>query len=562
MAKKMLFLEELSLRGLLSDHTQKYVIPPYQRPYEWQTEQCQTLWDDLMSFFFPEDKPFDRDSDTYFLGDITVYRNPQGEDELIDGQQRLITLTLLCRALHKIAEDENERDLGECLWYFDEVHAPDPSRLKIVWKNYGGKLDKHLVNIITLGYAQKNDKSLLAKNFKFFEDTVKKLLPKQREEFIARFLNNLRFVRRVSNDADDALQMFISMNDRGQSLTIEDLFKAGLCNEAYARGGDKECQKFSNYWDILVDRANAIFSTDEKLTPLAFVFLIYAYRTKKGQFNWQALKKHFTDNQSARLKDPETMKSVEQLLTFFEQITQQNDSPFNSDTLRKISTILRFNLPSVWYMTGLFFLEIKDDHNISMFLDGFIDRLTAFYLGAAAQGELFWVKPPYKSVPSLDYVISGELPELKRFSKEIITRNFNTPSLWKNHNLASRIIQYWWLMQDSQQELPLAKMQLEHIYSVALNETLPLDNPELLKCPGNLALLESSINKKVSNYRFVDKRKIYLEYGKNQAGTINRELRLLAENQTTFNESNIVQRNQQILDAFLSLLATYNFLSN
>lgn len=564
MAKKNLLLEELSLRGLLSDHRQKYVVPSYQRPYEWQYEQCQALWDDLTGFFFPEDKPFDRDSDTYFMGDITAYHNPQGEDEIIDGQQRLITLTLLCRALHKVTNEENQRDLGECLWYFDEKHVPDPSRLKITWKNYGGNVDKYLTNIITLGYVQKTDTSAFAKNFKFFEDKIKELKPNQLEEFIARFLNNLRFVRRISSDADDALQMFISMNDRGKSLNIEDLFKASLCNDAYVRGGDKECQKFSSYWDILVERANALFSKEEKLTPLAFVFLIYAYLDKKWSFTWQDLKKHFSDNQCARLKNPKTLESIEQLLTFFEQIKQQSDSTFDSDTLRKISTMAQLNLPSIWYATGLFFLKEKDNSGAPFeeHFKGFIDRLMAFYLGGAAQGELFGIKLPKSLVASLDYLISGELPDIKRFSKEIITRNFTTPSLWKNRAQTLKIILQWWLMQDSQQELPTTKLQIEHIYSVALNETLPLDNCELLNCPGNLALLESGINKKVSNYRFSDKRKFYLEGGNKKSGTINRELRQLAENQSTFTEDDIVRRNGQILNAVLALLAQHNFLTD
>lgn len=77
-----------------------YVIPSYQRPYAWTTVQAGELFSDLHDFYCKEDK-----EDTYFLGSIVLIKD-EGKPpaEVIDGQQRLTTLTILLAALtHRAA---------------------------------------------------------------------------------------------------------------------------------------------------------------------------------------------------------------------------------------------------------------------------------------------------------------------------------------------------------------------------------------------------------------------------------------------------------------------------
>ena len=73
----------------------KYIIPHYQRAYSWDTEQCSELLDDIF-------RAFEEDEDEgYFLGNIVIARNTKERNnlEVIDGQQRLLTLTLLIKIL-------------------------------------------------------------------------------------------------------------------------------------------------------------------------------------------------------------------------------------------------------------------------------------------------------------------------------------------------------------------------------------------------------------------------------------------------------------------------------
>ena len=90
--------KELPLEKVFSDDYE-YRIPFYQRPYSWTIEQASELFDDLYAFINEEgnheNNTSERDS-YYFLGSIVLHRNEKKKKlYVIDGQQRLATLTIL-----------------------------------------------------------------------------------------------------------------------------------------------------------------------------------------------------------------------------------------------------------------------------------------------------------------------------------------------------------------------------------------------------------------------------------------------------------------------------------
>lgn len=96
-----LSVDQRNIKSLFQDRKSDFLIPDYQRPYAWNEEKCETLWEDLFSFAFPNNniEEFDED-DEYFLGPIVTYQNDNKKLEVIDGQQRLTTLMLLLRAFY------------------------------------------------------------------------------------------------------------------------------------------------------------------------------------------------------------------------------------------------------------------------------------------------------------------------------------------------------------------------------------------------------------------------------------------------------------------------------
>ena len=81
-----------------SGKSKPFVIPEYQRPYAWTDEQVETLFEDLWEFTATSGGT-EREG-SYFLGSIVSYENEDGEQEIIDGQQRITSLFLLLRAIY------------------------------------------------------------------------------------------------------------------------------------------------------------------------------------------------------------------------------------------------------------------------------------------------------------------------------------------------------------------------------------------------------------------------------------------------------------------------------
>lgn len=82
-------IDQRTILDLLQDKHADFLIPDYQRPYTWGEDECLTLWDDLLSFACPDDdySNFDSTKDEYFLGPIVTFKNANGKQEIIDGQQ-------------------------------------------------------------------------------------------------------------------------------------------------------------------------------------------------------------------------------------------------------------------------------------------------------------------------------------------------------------------------------------------------------------------------------------------------------------------------------------------
>ena len=82
----------------------EYIIPSYQRPYAWTVDQASELFDDLKSFYDTEGE------EGYFLGSIVLIKSEDRPiSEVIDGQQRLTTLTILLAAM-ACAHDGTDKD--------------------------------------------------------------------------------------------------------------------------------------------------------------------------------------------------------------------------------------------------------------------------------------------------------------------------------------------------------------------------------------------------------------------------------------------------------------------
>jgi uncharacterized protein with ParB-like and HNH nuclease domain len=93
-----------TLNKFLGEHKVIFSIPVYQRNYEWTEKQCRKLWDDIIAI-----AESTAEEPTHFIGSIVYDTRPVKETDyeeysIIDGQQRITTLTLLYAVLYHKAE--------------------------------------------------------------------------------------------------------------------------------------------------------------------------------------------------------------------------------------------------------------------------------------------------------------------------------------------------------------------------------------------------------------------------------------------------------------------------
>ena len=106
---------------LKSGRAKPFVIPEYQRPYAWSSEQAETLFEDIWEFATTTGGLYK--NGTYFLGSIVSFENENMEQEVIDGQQRITSLFLLLRAIYTKLVNGDDANTEAAQNFIREIEA-------------------------------------------------------------------------------------------------------------------------------------------------------------------------------------------------------------------------------------------------------------------------------------------------------------------------------------------------------------------------------------------------------------------------------------------------------
>ncbi len=223
----------------------QFVIPVYQRVYSWENEQCKQLWDDIV-------KTGGSDQiEGHFIGSIVfvhdgIYSTSHNDLLIIDGQQRLTTITLLLTALRDYLNDEDEfLQKFSCQKiqnrYLINSDEKDDKRFKLILS----EPDKDtLLYLIDKDRRKPSEPSLkIVENFKLFEEWVSNT---DKLETIFKGLEKLMIVEiALEKGKDDPQLIFESMNSKGIELTQTDLIRNYIIMETEV---EKQEGFYNKYW--------------------------------------------------------------------------------------------------------------------------------------------------------------------------------------------------------------------------------------------------------------------------------------------------------------------------
>lgn len=568
-------IDQKSVRTLFSDKKSDFLIPDYQRPYAWGEKECQTLWDDLFLFAFPESNcdKFNSESDEYFLGPIVTFKNNAGKMEIIDGQQRLTTLMLLLRAFYeKYGSMRNDKAvktskfIEQCIWKTDEFGDPDKSALKIDSEVATDKDKEEFLNILKTGTLTEKEKSSYANNYRFFQQKIAEFLntyPDWFSFFPIRIMNNCILLPIEAESQDTALRIFSTLNDRGKPLSDADIFKAQFY-KYYSDKGEKE--QFIRRWKELEVLCDSIFHPMTG-TPMDELFTRYMYyeRAKQGikSSTTEALRKFYEKNAYALLKNDQTFDNLIDLAYFWNDVQNQSIERFSDRILRKLF-VLNYAPNGMWtYFVSVYYIVNRDGQGMledEKFYK-FLNKITAFIWAYAITnpGVNALRTPVFAEMINVVNDRPVSFTEYQ-FRTQQLQNAFNN-YVFSNNRAITKSMLTWWAFQNPEQELLSLEttLEIEHIFSKnRQDKEHSLSNPRNLESLGNKVLLEKRINIRASDYRFSDKVKYYIGFENSRkqkkAGTRIKELLELAENVSDFTESDIVQRNAKIIFNFIEFM--------
>jgi len=217
-----------SIRELLSGA--KYSIDYYQREYRWETKQMSELLDDLATKFLESYEVGDERGDVeqyghYFLGSIII-SDRGGQKYIIDGQQRLTSLTLLLIYLHRHLEDEEEKkQLADLV--FSQKFGKRSFNLDVPERT-------PCMEALYLGhpYDVADQPESVANIFARYQDIAEQFSDKLTGPALPYFtdwlIENVHLVEITAYSDEDGYTIFETMNDRGLSLTPTDMLKGYL----------------------------------------------------------------------------------------------------------------------------------------------------------------------------------------------------------------------------------------------------------------------------------------------------------------------------------------------
>lgn len=231
---------------LLSNQPDRIEVPTFQRGYSWQKEHVKEFWDDVTG----------ENTSQYFLGPIVIMRKDGGIIELLDGQQRLATATILFSVLRDIAHSLNTTDAGDFAAYLQRDFIIGENRVRRIQL---GELDDSYFHDTIQAREPIERKATLAthRNIKaaraFLSEMVTAAITRKNSVDALEELTKIKNILRddlvltcitVASDGN-AFQIFETLNDRGLRLSIPDL----LLNYLMRKAPDPDRKLIRKAWD-------------------------------------------------------------------------------------------------------------------------------------------------------------------------------------------------------------------------------------------------------------------------------------------------------------------------
>ncbi len=532
------------LNFIKDNQKNQLVIPIYQRVYSWEKEQCKQLWDDIIKVG-GDDK-----MDGHFIGSILYVLDGITHSDnallIIDGQQRLTTITLLLTALRDHWSDKHKEIENHYLINSDK---DGDKKFRLILS----ESDKDtLLSLIDKDRRKPSEPSLkIVENFKLFEEWIRKNTNKL--ETIFKGLEKLMIVEiALEKGKDDPQLIFESMNSKGMELTQTDLIRNYIIMETEV---EKQEGFYNKYWRAMEED----FKQNKKLFDR---FVRHYLTIKTGEIpninKVYAALKDYRQKEGIGIED--LLKDLQKYCGYFCQIVFKKEA--NKDLNKTLGFLVDLEMDVIYPLL----LELYSDYSdgvlskddfipIIALIESYICRRAVCGLGTNSLNKVF---PSFtKHIQKDEYFKSleahfSDLTEKQRFPNNDEFRNlFITIDFYKfkkREYFFERLENF-----DTKEPINTKGLTIEHImpktlteWEKDLGENFQEIHDKYLHTIGNLT--KTGYNTEYSNKSFQEKRDMEKGF-KDSPLRLNQSLR----NLKSFGEEEIKKRANDLADLALKI---------
>lgn len=231
----------------------QFEIPDYQRPYAWTTEQTEELFQDLLSAI--QEAKLSPSNSQYFLGSIVLIKNDrEPKSSVVDGQQRLSTLTMLFAALRS-AMPEAADDITDFLYKKGKASLGEKNEYRLLAREEDAAFFRTFIQepggierLIESTEKLEDSRLRYRENAKLLMSKAQALSPVDRDALWKFLANDCSLVVISTPDLEAAYRIFSVLNNRGLDLAPIDILKANILGSIRRIAGEVKSHAYAEKW--------------------------------------------------------------------------------------------------------------------------------------------------------------------------------------------------------------------------------------------------------------------------------------------------------------------------
>lgn len=231
----------------------QFEIPDYQRPYAWTTEQATELFDDLVSAM--QDARVSGASSQYFLGSIVLIKNDrEPKSFVVDGQQRLSTLTMLFAVLRAVMPNAAD-DITDFLYKKGKISLGEKNEYRLIAREEDTEFFRAniqepggIAQLVASIDKLEDSRLRYRENAALLLEKARALSPDNLNALWKFLANDCSLVVISTPDLEAAYRIFSVLNNRGLDLAPIDIIKAEVLGSIRTTAGEAKSRAYAKEW--------------------------------------------------------------------------------------------------------------------------------------------------------------------------------------------------------------------------------------------------------------------------------------------------------------------------